>query len=350
LSSRVGSLVVAEEGDVPHTIEERVRRWARLLDEHERIDYHDIYLFVMYLSEKLFFTYAPTSGAELHFLVRLRNWLNQVEDEDDQKTLLRLVANVFFCGPEEFKSLYRSALNGPILRWLIDDAHLDIAAPDVSFQSQEAIEGTWFCGLTESMPLADFYHVNHLRNREYRPEMRSLCAFGGISAKEEILRYVNAKGIERIVLLEDFVGSGTQVAKTVKFVASLSEEIRILVVPLLVCPRGFEQGVKLEAQFPNVKFDPVVVLPKGIFVKPAKQGEELDGELYERIRQLVIRLHGYVTNGAPPDSQKEPYGPFGFKDTGGMVVCYANCPNNTLPVIHYQSPSWKPIFPRSPRV
>ena len=57
-------------------------------------------------------------------------------------------------------------------------------------------------------------------------------------------------------------------------------------------------------------------------------------------------------DGEHPGGAK-PYSPFGFPHhapTGGMVVMQGNTPDNSLPLIHWRSSKWCPIFPRHSRV
>jgi hypothetical protein len=41
-----------------------------------------------------------------------------------------------------------------------------------------------------------------------------------------------------------------------------------------------------------------------------------------------------------------PTDPFGYEDSGELIVTCHNAPNNTLPLIHHKAPLWKPLFRR----
>jgi uncharacterized protein len=41
-----------------------------------------------------------------------------------------------------------------------------------------------------------------------------------------------------------------------------------------------------------------------------------------------------------------PKWPLGYDDTRALVCFEARCPNNTLPILWKEAPSWEPLFPR----
>ncbi|WP_285009496.1 phosphoribosyltransferase-like protein [Pedobacter faecalis] len=66
------------------------------------------------------------------------------------------------------------------------------------------------------------------------------------------------------------------------------------------------------------------------------------------VRLVANSSYMTVTNGIEPGPK--PYYPLGYKQTGGLVVLNTNVPDNTLPLVHHQSPTWKPLFKRITRV
>jgi hypothetical protein len=152
------------------------------------------------------------------------------------------------------------------------------------------------------------------------------------------------KGVKRLVLLEDFVGSGIQITNAVEFAASLKTNIKILIVPLMICPKGIKRGKEFEGKFPNLKFSPVLRIPESMLVTDAAtQGEP---ELFEAVRKTCISLYDLVKGNT---TGTKLHGPFGNEKTGALLVMHTNCPDNTLPVIHHRSETWNPLFPRSNR-
>jgi|ERR1035438_2436628 hypothetical protein len=188
------------------------------------------------------------------------------------------------------------------------------------------------------MRINGFYHLNHITGRDYRPDWRSLQKFG---SSDKLRGFIAAEHIERIVLIEDFIGTGEQAGHAMKFAAELG--IPLLVIPLIVCPPGVEAGANLQTAFPNLTFDPVLPLSQAAFVTP----DPVPGEapIFTRIRGIATATFDRVKVGLP-----EYVGAFGFNDTATIIVLYPNCPDNTLPMVYSASAEWEPLFPRASRL
>jgi hypothetical protein len=305
---------------------------------------YEIFNEIEYHAEKRFHEYHPTFGPRPEFFVRLRDWLDSAVDEEDQKKLLQLVCHIFFAGIADFNALYRAAYQGPVKRWLVDQENLDITSDTLSTSIDAGAKQTWFCPITDSMQISTFYHVNKISGRNERPDWHSLSILGD---RDKIARYVDKQSIKRIVLLEDFVGSGSQVLRAVNYAATIPN-ISILLLPMIVCPAGLRIGENLAAYYGHVDFVGLLPLPPQTFIADAPYTGE--SPFYGEIRELACRIYTTVSGGAPPDANVKPYGPYGFAKTGGLTVPYANCPDNTLPLIHHTSDKWKALFPRSTRI
>ncbi len=299
---------------------------------------------IRYLSEKLFEDYEPTKGACPDFLERLVTWLGNTNNEEDKKLLFQIIPYIFFVGREEFETLYRVAFNGPIARWFIEELAMPLNEREAGNVLKGVVDHTWFCPITDSLHISSFCHINRITGVTYRPDWFSLSKFGDTAQLEAFMR---EKNIQRIVLLEDFVGSGTQVSKVVKFVAEKFGNIRILYLPLIIAPKGHKTGIELETQYSNVSFSSVISLNEAAFV--IEIPSPFEPVLFSKIREFCTRIYPRVSGATWPHDGK-PFGPFGYNGTGGLIVMYSNCPDNTLPIIHYESSTWKPLFPRSTRV
>ena len=364
---------------MPHTIAKMVRTWSRKykfttsninIDKAttEEIDklleaaendypskYEQIESQIDFLTSKLYHEYEITKYPPYKsYRFRLRDWLNNVENEADRKTLFELAPRIFFLGQNEYLSLYHSSFNGPIARWLIDQENIDITHDDAQSFLQSAIPSTWFCAITDSMQIARFYHVNQLEGVDLRPDFRILTRFAN---KTRVVDYMNKNNppLKRIVLLEDFVATGSQMEKAVRFASTLqtSSPIPILLCPLVICKSGYKKAKNLVREFHNLSFEPSLILDDSV-VLPISSTENED-EFFDRLRALVISSYDAVAGDKSKSNKKSPYGPFGFGahvEQGGLIlVLYTNCPDNTLPLIHHGSDtSWCPLFPRSSRV
>lgn len=308
-------------------------------------EYREIYQKIYHLSENLYYDYEPTSGPNLSFLNRLENWLANCSKESDKKRLFKLIPQFFYIGKEEFNSLYRVAYNTSVAKWLVDEIKLDLETTNAEEKLSNAVKETWFCPISDSMRINQFYHVNLIPGvYDFRPDWRSLAQFG---SKQKIKSYIKTNKIKRLVLLEDFVGSGSQMMKSIIFASGILKSLNILVVPLVICPVGEETARLLETKFSNVKIRPIIKTPETSFVTPLKTKGEMN--LFSQIRELANRVYLQTTNGRAPSDDK-PYGPFGFNDTGGLIIMHTNTPDNTLPLIHWESETWNPLFKRHSRV
>jgi hypothetical protein len=303
----------------------------------------------------LYRSYEPNKFGVGDFEQRLVHWLDNVSSDDDKKTLFRLLVELFYVGPVEFEELYRVAYQGPVARWLIDVEGIDICAPNAQTQLVAAARQTWFCPVTDSFRINAFFHINNLSaGGSLRPDWRSLHALGDVA---KINNYCKAEGIKRLVLLEDFVGGGSQSLGAVQFAALSLPDVKVLFVPLIICPDGAKRARAIarvaNAARPGVlRYEAAVELPANAFLTRKQSPFTANDPFLPRVRDLIDRTYARVSGGAPPGDK--PYDPYGYpanKPTGGLLVMYSNTPDNTLPLVHWQprGGGWVPIFPRHSR-
>jgi hypothetical protein len=312
-----------------------VQQW--LLEETpETADLEAIQGLTAYLAEKLYEDYEPCQFER--FADRLDAWLSNLNDDKDRKILYLLLKQIFFVGRREFESLCRAAFHGPITRWLLDCAGIALDDADVVNKFRTTIDETWFCPITDSMRINAFFKVNGVVGRDLQPDWRSLRKFGD---RAKIKAYFGKESIKRLILLEDFVGTGTQMSKAIEFAATLDPKIQLLVCPLIICPEGIERASELLKSHRNLRFSPVLSLPASMFVKSTVR--PTDQASYPAVRDLIKRT---ATRLAPKADKHTTHG---FEDSGATVVLYSNCPDNTLPIIHETADDWRPLFPRIQR-
>jgi len=309
--------------------ENLLSQWLRSEDDP---DIWEISTRVGYLERRLFDDYEPSQY--WRFKERLDGWLANVDEDHLQKTLYKLVGCLFFVGRQEFESLCRAAYHGPITRWLIDEIGLQFTDSAGSKKLSEAAGRTWFCPVTDSMRINAFLKVTNLEGQRHRPDWRSLARFGDPA---RIVDFINREGIKRLALLEDFVGTGRQMRTAVSYACELIPEFPVLVCPLLICSEGLKVGRDLVKKYKNLTFEPVLSVPAEDFI--TYEPQQTDTPLYHAVRELISQVAGRLT-------VKSGEGTHGFEGTGALVVLYSNCPNNTLPIIHDKTPSWRPLFPR----
>lgn len=293
-----------------------------------------------YLAANLFYDYEPTIGPFPDFIRRFESWIDNVKDENDQKVLFKLAARIFYVGREEFTSLHRTSFNSIYKRWLCDI--LDLSFNDENFNTkiEAAIKETWFCPVTDSFRINQFYHVNSISNNNtFRPDWRSLKKFGD---KSKILEYITLKPIKYIVLLEDFVGSGTQSYKVLKYAAEEFSNIKILFIPLIIYPQGLEKIRQLAMMNKNFTVEPVISIDDTQLINKANETYNSDVSSLVNVSEKYFETIRGNINTNERDKIKE----FGYNNTGGVTVMFTNAPNNALPAIYYESDTWKALFKR----
>jgi len=204
--------------------------------------------------------YLPAEHPDFNpsYIERLAAWIGNVMVESDQKLLLKYAARISFFSHDDFAALYRTAMNREISRWVASQtsARLEPLGGQ-SFHElieREIHQHTWFCPITDSMDINEFYKVNHLKGVGHRPgfatlEMLATKAGNPNSQLAENVRHYMANPslnpsrppipLKRIVLLEDIVGSGSQCIDAVRWaVANLGTPV--LFVPLILCPNGVQ--------------------------------------------------------------------------------------------------------------
>jgi len=326
---------------------------AAALDEHfveptERlnIDSHALVLReVLFHDENRYWQFTPATPGQPSFSERLLAWLNNKGlDSHDAGTLLRLVPELQFVDRDDMLTLYRAAFNGPIQRWLIDVLGLTFAMPANELQATmlAGFDSTWFCPITDSFDIAQFHHANAIASKDQRPPWRILKRFGD---GDKIRNYMEEHGLARLVLLEDFVGSGTQVAAPLLYASELLT-LPLLFVPLIITIDGLERVRDLVKEAPNVAVAPVFVLPRHVQVREQPSDAELP--LFAMLRTIVSKTFPLVQAPMPPESDGLQES-FGFRGLGTLLVMHTNCPNNTLPLVWHTAPEWNALFPRVSR-
>lgn len=299
----------------------------------ELIEKYELY------AKKLFCSYEPLSVTSLSsvprdFLQRLDLWLNNFKTDDDQWNAFQLVDDVFYVGRHELVELYRIAFDVVVPEWLCEIKNINLRSKSYIEDIDRCIEKTWFCPITDSLRISSFRHINHIEKPDYFPDWRSLSLFGD---ENKIRDYIHKQGFEQIVLIEDFVGSGKQVTPAIKFAEKVSD-IPVLVMPLIIGTVGNVKLSELAKAFTEkIFYRPVMVLAGNCVVTSTVTANE---------PTACSRARGLVTSYMEITGDKDG---LGFElDQGYLFVAEANCPNNTIRLIHSKD-HWSPLFPRSGR-
>lgn len=346
------------------TLEElraKVREWDSKNIETQVADsyYETILNELDYHAARDWRVYLPAEHPDFNtnYMERLAAWIGNLTDEADQKLLMEYALHINFFSHADYTALYRTAMDREITRWVATQigVRLELVGGQVlhDLLHEQIHHHTWFCPVTDSMDINEFYKVNHLKGVGHRPGFATLQMLAEKSATIDtvlagnVIHYMdnpslNQKepfpSLERLVLLEDIVGSGSQCRAAVRWaVANLDKPV--LFIPLILCPTG-AAALREEERQSNGRLTvrPVVELRRSDLLGPERQGQE-GWKKTEQVEDLAQRCSSLVSQGIDT---------FGYKDTGCSLVTFSNTPNNTLPIVHNKplTGKWKPLFPR----
>lgn len=329
-------------------LEEWVNQWAvNSGDEY----YRTINSQINFYARELFHDYQPILAEGTSYQDRLEQWLLNVEQDNDRRTLFKLLPHIFYIGAKEFFTLYRVAYNEIIASWLIDIDGISFNDLKLAHQTiNRSIRNCWICPITDSFDVNSFFHINNIPNNGWNEKRPQWYGVDRVEDNDHLWGshsgYINQHRIRKLVILEDFVGSGSQIGSAVDFIMDKGLDLDVLLIPLILCPDGVTRLKELSAKYPRLSYQAVIELPSNCFIKSIPVEDEHSD--YEAIRELIQRVYSLTSGGFPEGNQK-PYSPYGWRDTGGLVVMNKNTPDNTLPSIHCSSKTWNAIFPRHSR-
>lgn len=337
-----------------------VTDWQRQIESPaEGGQFKELLEHLAYLERVKFQPYLPALYSNRFppsFMERFDAWLNNVGvAEEEKKALFQFAEHIAFFSFDDFAALFQNAFSGPITRWCMDQAGIRLANPGwLDTLNEERYRRTWFCPVTDSLLISLFHHVNVITDKERKPSFRDLAAFG---SPELVLKHIRKNQFNRLVLLEDFIGTGTQAMKAVKWA------LKNLPIPILFCPiiageEAVEHYSKLiekvhsddsdKFQCPSFEFKPIFKLGGDCFAYD-EMGDT--PPLFENISKLNERIHKSLET----TNNHCPKGEWGFcnedsKLRGSTAVMFSNTPNNSLPLIwHGAEGLWNPLFPRVAR-
>lgn len=292
---------------------------------------------------------------------RLHRWLsNPGISSAQQRDLFEFAYRIAFFSFDDFTAMFQNAFSGPISQWCMSQADIRLNQNDwQSKLNDERFHYTWFCPVTDSLLISLFHHVNDIGGKNHRPAFRELMHFGDETAdseKNKIHRHIRSQGYRRIVLLEDFVGTGGQTFKTIEW-AVRNLKLPVLFCPMIIAPEGADKYRRFtdalaqerlkDPCIPEFKFAPVFELGNDCFVHSTDNDPD---KLFVRIRELAEDIHTRLS-----ESQEQcAEGPLGYwnddsPQKGATVVMFSNTPNNSLPLLHHEAHHWSPLFPRVAR-
>ncbi|MCG3195733.1 MAG: hypothetical protein GHCLOJNM_00200 [bacterium] len=310
-----------------------------------------------FLERTKFNTYVPTlySRHPSVFAERFHSWLNNPNlTSAEKRDLFEFTHCIAFFSFDDFVAMFQNAFSGPISRWCM--SHAGICLTQTGWQdllNEERFNHTWFCPITDSLLISVFHHVNGIEGKERKPAFRDLKHFGDV---EKIRKYIDQQKYKRIVLLEDFVGTGMQSEATVEW-AVRTLDLPVMFCPMIIATEGADRYRSLKAKLdaarpglpdlPEFNFKPVFELSSDCFVYSCDTPQD---SLFDRVRKMAEEIHTRLCK-----SQEEcKEGALGYwnddsPQKGATVIMFSNTPDNSLPLFHHGAGAWKPLFPRVAR-
>ena len=129
------------DGDLLRHVHQLVADWTA--ESGQSQDFSATRELLELLDEELYKQYQPVAEKP-PFLDRLARWLQNVDGSNERKCLFNFVPWLLFIGRDELESMFRAAVTGPITRWIIDEADLDISTPTFGNEFNETIQQTFF--------------------------------------------------------------------------------------------------------------------------------------------------------------------------------------------------------------
>lgn len=347
-------------------LENLVREWDGTScddDITQTSKYEEILKHLRFLGADEWSRYLPCESGRnsKSLLERLAKWIGNASSEHDQKLLFEYAKELTFYSHDDFIALYKAAFKGPITRWVIEQAGIRLDSPDFDEAlNRELHSHTWFCPATDSMDINEFYHVNNITGIEHRPIFADLRRLNPTRQEDQTLKnlkkFIKAKDsrsshkpLKRLVLLEDFVGSGTQIKKVITWIEQCLN-LEVLVVPLIICAPGLHHLSNPSST--RVKIEPTICIGSDELIGKNKSPASTCWHRNGEIESFVNTNYTEVSGGHDISPTIAPYHPHGYKQTGCSIVTYSNTPNNSLPLLHHHSDigKWHPLFPRATRV
>jgi hypothetical protein len=271
-------------------------------------------------------------GGQLLDAERAKRWLQQFGQPRDQRLMLRLLQSLRFYNHNDVRERLRN-MHEYVIR--------DLAASGHEYRrtgQQRSRDDLLICGLEGGGSGA-----GHLV-KPYRDENRiyAECAVDAAAVPQALV--AGAGNVAAVVVLEDFVATGATAQDRLKqlhrlWTAEAPWPAGVAIYLVAVC--GFDAAVeRVRGGVDTTDFPIHVHVADHLDQRDRCFGpesivfpEEADRE---RARAIAYELGASL----------EPKHPLGYEDSQALVCFEARCPNNTLPILWKNGPSWEALFPR----
>ena len=257
--------------------------------------------------------------------IRCRDWLTQFGSSRAQRLMFRILENVRLYNEDMLRRKMREAF-GIIARDMGDTtARRSRVRRDIlvsTLDESPAKGGLSYCRLFAS------------ENRIFARHVLSIERARG-------LRDVNA-GVEKLILIDDFAGTGRSLERGLERQRELLEEAKRAGVGVVICCLvGFgDARSRVERFIARCKLDAVVYICEELGSEHKAFSPQSRMFSFEAERTAAKEIAESI--GIKLDRRQ----PLGYGALASLVVFAESCPNNTLPIVWAQTDKWKPLFPR----
>ena len=327
------------------------------------------------------FRFEPYKNDTLpNFIEKLTHWVQQF-NEGERPAAFLLASRFVFVTDSQFQALLRRLFCSSIRRYFLESIISTRALG--RFQYAEAIkwidqelDNTIFVPNSESSPLNAFVHSNdsYFRDRIQRALVGPELSFWTHSSKvantsddPDIARAARTfqmkvvrnnpllRGKHRLIVLEDFAGTGSDLAASLKAIDQSVLDIQEVGIAVALATQAGSDRLsslceRLTARGPrSYHFWAGHVLPQTLRCFDSPVDSYLDRntlipDLSKQVKAISERLY------------RERYYSFLAKKNrhgyGGLALAfamYSNCPDNSLPMLWTTNGGWHPLYRRVSR-
>ena len=368
-----------------HNINDLVEKWDlelcqnnNLATSSERSKFDEIFQKILILSQQKYEPFQPIqSPPEKKYMDRFKEWLFQFP-EKYWKYLFYFSSKIIFYTHSQIMALIDYIYERKIKKIILDEIILKKKLEPFNFKDaekhyKEELSKTLFVGLSDSSRINDFAHriKETKRNINFGITLETLlyptkCGliFNEDESKKKICKDFEKNVLlsddillnkERLVILEDFSGSGTDIKDFFDLIEKSSLKFKkIIFAPYIItykAKNNIDDWINLNVSRKKRFF----ILFGSILPKEMKCFDETGSYLnhdwfikHENICEKIKIISDEMFDTKFKNDFEHRYG------CGNVKICFAyyfNCPDNSLPIIWFnKNDSWKPLFARSSRI
>lgn len=270
-------------------------------------------------------------------------WLSNFKDEEEKLNAMFLLSKFMYFDNETirelmvriFEDLYKRPIVYEIRKQKGDTTDSGI----IEREFKDALSKTRFLSIgnpsESSAHLLYFFRQENYLKRDLFISPHEL--FSHNKNGEDIQANLKVAGIERVVLLDDFCGSGNQAKKFheefVTYLKDKAPHIHVAYYALF----AIEDGLNIVNRLSFDQAKAVFVLDESYkcFSRDSRFFLEEDAQLKDPCR-IMCEKYGRRISSTP----------LGYKDCQMLLGFHHNTPNNTLPIFWQENNGWHPIFKR----